>query len=418
MAKLTATQVQSYARTAAANKKYSDGNGLYFCVRKSGMPYWMLRYTSLNGRREATLGQYPSMTLAEARLESSKMQLQLQQGEDPLAIRAIETIPEIQNVSQLFQDWYAKDLSRRLKHPNIPKRVFTKEIAPVIGQLSIQAVRPTHVREVLERIRESNRPTIANDTLMYMKQLFRHAIKLDLTLNNPAAAFTVDDAGGVESSRDRMLSKEEIHYAFSVFHTHINSFGRDNYLACCLFLVLGVRKSELCEAMWREMDLTTGVWDLPKERSKTGVPISIPLPRQAIAWFNELQIRACGSPYVFPARRASHRPHMGPDTLNRAISKLFGREPGRKKQPPNKMGKLEHFTVHDLRRTFRSLAASLGIAGNVAERCLNHKLKGVEGIYDRHDYFEERRIAHQTVADVVEPLVNFEHSSQYHTGGR
>lgn len=69
---------------------------------------------------------------------------------------------------------------------------------------------------------------------------------------------------------------------------------------------------------------------------------------------------------------------MGPDTLNRAISKLFGREPGRKKQPPNKMGKLEHFTVHDLRRTFRSLAASLGIASNVAERCLNHKLKGVE----------------------------------------
>lgn len=282
MAKLTATQVQSYARTAAANKKYSDGNGLYFCVRKSGMPYWMLRYTSLNGRREATLGQYPSMTLAEARLESSKMQLQLQQGEDPLAIRAIETIPEIQNVSQLFQDWYTKDLSRRLKHPNIPKRVFTKEIAPVIGQLPIQAVRPTHVREVLERIRESNRPTIANDTLMYMKQLFRHAIKLNLTLNNPAAAFTVDDAGGVESNKDRMLNKEEIHYAFSVFHTHINSFGRDNYLACCLFLVLSVRKSELCEAMWREMDLTTGVWDLPKERSKTGVPISIPLPRQAI----------------------------------------------------------------------------------------------------------------------------------------
>ena len=66
--------------------------------------------------------------------------------------------------------------------------------------------------------------------------------------------------------------------------------------------MLGVRKSELCEAMWREMDLTTGVWDLPKERSKTGVPISIPLPRQAIAWFNELQIRACGSPYVFPSQ--------------------------------------------------------------------------------------------------------------------
>ncbi len=79
MAKLTATQVQSYSRTTDSNKKYSDGNGLYFCVRKSGGPCWMLRYT--------------------------------------------------------------KNLIRRLKHPNIPKRVFTKEIAPVIGKFSIQAVK-------------------------------------------------------------------------------------------------------------------------------------------------------------------------------------------------------------------------------------------------------------------------------------
>jgi len=96
---------------------------------------------------------------------------------------------------------------------------------------------------------------------------------------------------------------------------------------------------------------------------------------------------------------------MGPDTLNRAISKLFGRETGRKKQPPNKMGGVEHFTVHDLRRTFRSLAAAEGVPGHVAERCLNHKLKGVEGIYDRYDYFEERKLAHQKVADRIEPVI-------------
>lgn len=86
---------------------------------------------------------------------------------------------------------------------------------------------------------------------------------------------------------------------------------------------------------------------------------------------------------MFSARRASKRPHMGPDTLNRAISKLFGREPGRTVQPPNKMGNLQHFTVHDLRRTFRSLASSAGVPSHVAERCLNHSLKGVEAIYDR-----------------------------------
>lgn len=398
MGKLSAKQVVAYSK--GEPKKHSDGNGLYFCTRKQYSPYWMIRYTVGENRREATLGQFPDMSLADARIAAVLFKKELRDGIDPLAEKEKIKLPNIANMDQLFSDWYRTDLRRRLKYPNIPYRIYTKDISPVIGLEQINQVSALHVREVLNQIRESNRPTIANDALMYMKQLFRHAIKLGLTLNNPAAVFNVTDAGGVELSKDRMLTKNEIRQVFSVFHTHLYSFGRDNYLACCLFLVLGIRKSELCEALWNEIDLEAGVWDLPKERNKTGVPISIPLPIQAITWFKELQIRACGSPYVFPARRVSSRPHMGPDTLNRAISKMFGHEPGRKKQPTNKMGKIETFTVHDLRRTFRSLAASLGVSGHVAERCLNHKLKGVEGIYDRHDYFEERRAAHQTVADV------------------
>ena len=55
------------------------------------------------------------------------------------------------------------------------------------------------------------------------------------------------------------------------------------------------------------------------------------------------------------------------------------------------MGDMEHFTVHDLRYTCCSLLAAQGTLGHVAERCLNHKfkLKCVEGIYDRYDYFDE-----------------------------
>jgi integrase len=97
---------------------------------------------------------------------------------------------------------------------------------------------------------------------------------------------------------------------------------------------------------------------------------------------------------------------MGKDTLNRAIAKLFGREPGRKLQPENMMGDVAPFTVHDLRRTCRSLLASAGVPGHVAERCLNHKLKGVEGIYDRYDYFDERKEALATVAGLMAPLIN------------
>ncbi len=67
---------------------------------------------------------------------------------------------------------------------------------------------------------------------------------------------------------------------------------------------------------------------------------------------------------------------------------------------------VDHFTVHDLRRTCRSLLASEGIPGHVAERCLNHKLKGVEGIYDRYDYFEERFEALNKIAQKLAPIIN------------
>lgn len=404
MSKLTAMQIKSLVTQPP--KKHADGGGLYFCVRQSGSPYWMLRYSNQGKRREVTLGQHPEMSLSQAREEAVMAKKGLRSGSDPIQEKAKLALPELNTVSELFQDWYDSDLSKRLKHPKIPERIFRKEIAPVIGKYPIADVTPRDIRAVLQKVQGSDRPTIANDTLMYMKQLFRHGIKLDLIQTNPATPFSLSDAGGEERSRDRTLSLNELQHAFKVFRGNISSFGRDNYLACCLFLVLGVRKSELCEAQWDEFDLEDGIWNLSKERSKTGASITIPLPTQAINWLEILHGHACGSAYVFPARRASKRPHMGPDTLNRAISKLFGREAGRKIQPPNKMGDLEHFTVHDLRRTFRSLAAAEGVPGHVAERCLNHKLKGVEGIYDRYDYFEERKNAHQQVADRIEPITH------------
>lgn len=85
---------------------------------------------------------------------------------------------------------------------------------------------------------------------------------------------------------------------------------------------------------------------------------------------------------------------------------MFGKEPGKLKQPSNLMGDIPHFTVHDLRRTCRTLLASQGTPGHVAERCLNHKLKGVEGIYDRYDYFDERKKAFELLSITISDLCN------------
>lgn len=406
MSQLTVKKVEALIKAGGEKtKRYGDGGGLYLVVPHSGYPSWMLRFTSNKKRREMTLGKVSDISLRDARLLAAEKMKQVREGFDPLIQRKRAEQEKIKTVNDLFSDWYPS-LEKRLKHPNIPKRVFLKDIAPHIGDIPLEQVNARDIRTTINAITAAGKPAIANDALNYCKQLFNHGMKLDLMQGNPASAFTVRDAGGVEKSRDRALTTEELKQFFNTAKQNPMSFTRDNYLACTLLVCLGVRKSELCEAQWKEFDLEKLVWELPKKRSKTNVGLSIPLAPPVLEWLEELKVRSLGSEYVFPSRRSSKNPHMGPDTLNRAITKLFGHEPGKKKQPPNLMGDMPHFTVHDLRRTCRTLLAQQGTPGYVAERCLNHKLKGVEGIYDRHDYFEERREALGKLALQISNLVN------------
>ena len=398
MGKLTSKSVQALIN--GEPNRHADGGGLYLVVPKSGYSSWMLRYSANKKRREMTLGKVIDVSLADARLDAATKMKQLREGADPLIQRQRAEQENIKTVNDLFHDWYPT-LVKRLKFPTIPQRIYRKDIAPHIGDLKLDQITARDIRRVINTINDSGRPTIANDALGYSKQLFNHAIKLDLMNYNPASAFTFRDAGGIEQSKIRYLNEDELHHFFSVARKHRESFSRSNYLACLLLVCLGVRKSELCEARWDEFELNKGLWHLPKARSKTNVAFTIPLSSEATTWFEELKVIGFGSDYVFPSRRSSKKPHMGSDTLNRAITKLFGHEAGKKKQPPNVMGDMQHFTVHDLRRTCRTLLAKQGTQGHIAERCLNHKLKGVEGIYDQYDYLDERKEALNKLATKI-----------------
>ena len=69
---------------------------------------------------------------------------------------------------------------------------------------------------------------------------------------------------------------------------------------------------------------------------------------------------------------------------------------------------MPHFTVHDLRRTFRTQLGLLGVPGHVAERCMNHRIPGIERAYNIHDYFDERKEALEKVMNRMGPLVSDE----------
>jgi len=393
MGKLTDKGIKAIIKSGEPGR-YADGDGLYLCIRGSGKPYWALRYTLNNKRKLYTVGHLEHVTLAEARIEAGAVRAQIaKDGCDPVVERRRVKQAPIKTVEDLFQDWHG-ERAPRLKYPKIPLRQYQREVQSMIGGLTLEVITPRDVRAVIQKIVASKRPTIANDVLAMLKQLFNHGIKLDVMNGNPAAAFSVKDAGGIEKSRDRILDIKELRTVFDVFRANSDQFTRENYLACALLLVLGVRKMELLAAQWQEFDLEAGLWRL-SANNKTKASITIPLPQSACDWLEELRIRACGSDYVFPRRRASKRyGHVGPDTLNAALKKLVDQ------------GKLEEFTVHDLRRSLRSLLSSIGTPPHIAERCLNHKVQGVEGIYDRYDYLNERLDALEKIAAMIAPMVN------------
>ena len=109
----------------------------------------------------------------------------------------------------------------------------------------------------------------------------------------------------------------------------------------------------------------------------------------------ELIERGGGSSWLFPARKMQERmvPHIDLNTVGAAMAKNI--------RPVMLKQGVEEFTVHDLRRTARSHLSALGVLPHIAERCLNHSLGGLVGVYDQHDYMTERRAALKTWASFV-----------------
>ena len=300
-----------------------------------------------------------------------------------LALAKMEAEKNAMRVSELAAEYFERQILPRWKHPDILRRRIDKDINPHIGRMKVDDVKPRHIDDMLKGIVDRGAPTIATDVLRWTRRIFDYGIKRHALEINPCSAFEVADAGGKEVSRDRWLTRDELIQLFKAMRT-AKGFSRQNEITFKLLLALCVRKMELCAARWEEFDLDKAVWRLPEERSKNGDAIDIPLAPPAVEWLRELKTFSCNSVWVLPARKMQNRmiPHIQESTLPVALAKVRAEMP----DVPN-------FTIHDFRRTARTHLAALGVDPVVAERCLNHKIKGVEGIYNRHQYFDERRAA-------------------------
>lgn len=402
MGKLTDLQIKSWIKSGEHFDQRGDGDGLVLCFRDSySVPVWRFRYRFAGKQRVMVLGKYSSLSLADARKLARELRAKVALGHDVAAekqerkaqaVARMEAASNIVTVSKLADQYFERNIIGRWKHPNIVRSRIERDIKPRIGKLNVKDVRPSHIDGMLKAVVKRGAPTVANDVLRWIRRIFGYAVKRQLVEYNPAAAFDLSDAGGREEARKRALTRSELKELFAAMH-NTKGFSRQNYLTVKLLLLLAVRKGELIGARQSEFNLDKAIWTLPEERTKTGTAIDIPLAPQAIDCLKDLLYIADGGEWLLPARKRQQNlvPHIHENTLNVALSKVRPLLPD-----------MERFTIHDFRRTARTHLAALGVAPHIAERCLNHKIKGVEGIYNRHDYFEERKEALELWAEFLE----------------
>lgn len=369
----------------------SDGGGLTFTLSSTGTAAWILRYRSAGRAKELTIGNFPDIGLAEARKISREKRAEIDQAGDPAADKQRVKALALKDwtVRQLIDDYREKILKDL---GTSTQKGYGRSLVRIQNRLGSLAVAQISSMDIVELIEFVDAPW--NESRMLLttaRMLFRHAAGRKLVPANPCAGIELSALMGKRPSTKRrlMLTDAELGLLLAA------DMNRENALAVRLLLATAVRSSELRTAKWEQFDFDQEVWSVPT--SKTGPGIQIPLTKAVKSWLLELKALAGTSAFIFPVRgdyknasAKGDRP-INPNTIGAAIEFWF----------TEKAPDVRRFTPHDLRSTAKSHMRALGVPRDITEMCLNHKLSGIEGIYDVHTYFNERKQALTTWADYL-----------------
>ena len=399
--------------TSAAVEKRGAGTltdpavaGLMLRVRKTStrgvVREFRFRYKFKGRTGVITLGHFPGLSLADARARAQRFRDLLQEGINPrsamnrpgsAAAVEITAAGDSHNVAALIKDFTERHLRKRRKRPEYAERILQKELASW-SHRDARTIKPREVIELLDAIVERPAPVMANRVAGLLSQMFRYGIHRQIVETSPVQLLF--RPGGTERPRQRALDDQEL-AALLANVDEVTKRAKRTGIAIRLILLTAVRRSELTGARWSELDLEAraAVWNIPAERTKTGVAFSVPLTPPAVEQFKRLKRMAGRSPWAFPAE-------AGDGAVD---ARLFTRSIARHLETfaEHKVGA---FTLHDLRRTVRTGLARLGIRPDIAERCLNHAQAGIIATYDTHHYLEEKRDALTQWADHLQVIRN------------
>jgi integrase len=391
--RLTDNVVQRFKPPAKGKQKdYRDSvmPGLILRVNYGGAKVWRalhyLKRIDPEGKHITIpttfkLGKYPVLSLKDARQKAQQFLI------DPGKAMTKADAGSFKDVAQNFIKRHVE--ANKLRSKGDIVRCLEKYVYPHWGNRPFREIRRGDVANLLDHIEDNHGKRMADVVLGMIRSLMNWYTTRDDNYVSPIVKGMKRSNGN--GGRARILADDEIR-ALWVACEGAGMFGA----YCQTLLLTGQRRTKVATMRWE--DLADDTWtirsDDPREKNNAGV---LKLPKVAL-YIVQSQPRIAGNPYVFPGKPRGRRT-PGPAPLRSFAenkAQLDRKLPA--DTPP--------WVLHDLRRTARSLMSRAGVPGEHAERVLGHAIRGVEGIYNRHTFEQEKADALERLAALVGTIVN------------
>lgn len=388
------------AKPKASVYRLRDANvvcrGFGVAVAPSGAKTFFLSYTSPEDgkRKQVSIGQFPAMMLKEARIKAGALRERVNEGHDPAVEKKHSISARIDQralgtLSDLI-DLYSADLEVDGKRTaREVKRIKVKDIPPSLLARPAHLISKDDILDILTPIAQRGAPVHSDNVRAYLRAAFElglnaesmtrwrgRAAKFNLQ-HNPVA--TVKKTVSRKPRGMRALSRDEVRQVWEA-----DTLTAPMLLALKFLLATGQRVEEVLHATWSEFDTSHKVWIIPGERRKTrgntAEPHIVPLTQFHMRLLDEIRQATGHDLYLFPAQ-GGEAPRRY-DVLTAAVRKLVAATG------------MASFSPRDIRRTFKTIAGSLGISLELRNRLQGHAMTDVGSVhYDRYDYLAEKRAA-------------------------
>lgn len=318
------------------------------------------------------------LSIEDARKRARALLGEVAHDRDPLQERRDQVARERDTFQAVAESYFARE-GKKLRTVDERRRTLDRLVYPVMGSRPIVDIRRSDIVRLLDNIEDDSGPVMADRTLAYIRKVMNwHASRSD-DFRSPIVR-GMARTSGKDRARARILSDDEMRALWKAVEATPGPFG-----TFIKFLLLtAARKSEASGLTWGE--IKDGMWLLPAARNKVKQDLARPLSSAAQKVVDS--VPKIGR-YVFTFDGS--KPIGGFSKLKARLDDACG---------------VEAWTLHDLRRTARSLLSRAGVSPDIAEICLGHVLTGVRGTYDRHKYVEEMRYAFEALAAQIARVVN------------